>query len=89
MIAMIFGYNICFGHAAMTSEEPEKRIYKLLSFDVYGTLMDTPRVSAKAFGRILADAGASNVEVNAQSNPLRATDGQPAVEGRMATRSRA
>ena len=37
-------------------------MYKVLSFDVYGTLMDTPPVSAKAFGRILADAGASNVD---------------------------
>ena len=46
----------------MTSEGPEKRMYKLLSFDVYGTLMDTPPVSAKAFGRILADTGASNVD---------------------------
>ena len=33
-------------------------MYKLLSFDVYGTLMDTSPVSAKAFGRILADSGA-------------------------------
>ncbi len=48
----------------MTSEEPENRIriYKLLSFNVYGTLMDTPPASAKAFGRILADTGASNVD---------------------------
>ncbi|HWD59917.1 MAG TPA: hypothetical protein VG308_16640, partial [Stellaceae bacterium] len=37
-------------------------MYKLLSFDVYGTLMDTPTVSAKAFRAILADAGASNVD---------------------------
>jgi 2-haloacid dehalogenase len=37
-------------------------MYKLLSFDVYGTLMDTPSVAAKAFRAILADAGASNID---------------------------
>lgn len=37
-------------------------MYKLLSFDVYGTLMDTPAVSAKAFGRILADTRAPNID---------------------------
>jgi 2-haloacid dehalogenase len=37
-------------------------MYKLLSFDVYGTLMDTPPVSARAFRAILAAAGAANVD---------------------------
>jgi 2-haloacid dehalogenase len=37
-------------------------MYKLLSFDVYGTLMDTPPASARAFRAILAAAGASNVD---------------------------
>jgi 2-haloacid dehalogenase len=40
-------------------------MFKLLSFDVYGTLMDTPPVSAKAFRAILAAAGASNVDPGA------------------------
>jgi 2-haloacid dehalogenase len=41
--------------------EPRK-MSKLFSFDVYGTLMDTPPVAAKAFPAILADAGASNID---------------------------
>lgn len=40
----------------------QREMYKLLSFDVYGTLMDTPPVAAKAFRAILADAGASNLD---------------------------
>jgi 2-haloacid dehalogenase len=38
-------------------------VYKLLSFDVYGTLINTPPINAKAFGLILEDAGASSVDV--------------------------
>ncbi|HZK89878.1 MAG TPA: HAD hydrolase-like protein [Stellaceae bacterium] len=37
-------------------------MFKLLSFDVYGTLMETPSVAAKAFRAILADAGAANID---------------------------
>jgi 2-haloacid dehalogenase len=37
-------------------------MYKLLSFDVYGTLVNTPPANAKAFQAILIDAGASNVD---------------------------
>jgi FMN phosphatase YigB (HAD superfamily) len=37
-------------------------MYKLLSFDVYGTLINTPPINAKAFRRILAQAGASNID---------------------------
>ena len=36
-------------------------MFKLLSFDVYGTLMDTPPTIAKAFRVILEEAGASDV----------------------------
>jgi 2-haloacid dehalogenase len=35
---------------------------KLLSFDVYGTLMETPSVAAKSFRAILSDSGAVNVD---------------------------
>src|SRR5215475_9734093 len=37
-------------------------MYKLLSFDVYGTLINTPPTNAKAFRRILEEAGASNID---------------------------
>ncbi len=37
-------------------------MFKLLSFDVYGTLMDTPVVSAKAFAAIARDAGAVDLD---------------------------
>jgi len=35
-------------------------MFKLLSFDVYGTLINTPPTNAKAFRLILEDAGAPN-----------------------------
>ena len=37
-------------------------MYKLLSFDVYGTLINTPPINVKAFRRILEQAGASNID---------------------------
>ena len=37
-------------------------MYKLLSFDVYGTLINTPPINAKAFRLILERAGASNID---------------------------
>ena len=37
-------------------------MYKLLSFDVYGTLINTAPINAMAFRRILEQAGASNVD---------------------------
>ncbi|MBV9112049.1 MAG: HAD hydrolase-like protein [Hyphomicrobiales bacterium] len=43
-------------------------MYKLLSFDVYGTLVNTPPANAKAFQAILLDAGAANVDALAFYN---------------------
>ena len=43
-------------------------MYKLLSFDVYGTLVNTPPAIAKAFQAILLDAGAANVDALAFYN---------------------
>ena len=40
-------------------------MYKLLSFDVYGTLINTPPINAKAFRLILDQAGASNIDAPA------------------------
>ena len=40
-------------------------MYKMLSFDVYGTRINTPPINAKAFRRILDQAGASNVDAPA------------------------
>jgi 2-haloacid dehalogenase len=37
-------------------------MFKLLSFDVYGTLLNTPPVVGKAFRAIIDEAGASNVD---------------------------
>jgi hypothetical protein len=37
-------------------------MYKLLSFDVYGTLINTPPTNVKAFRLILEQAGASNID---------------------------
>ena len=37
-------------------------MYKLLSFDVYCTLINTPPINAKAFRLILEQAGASNID---------------------------
>jgi len=37
-------------------------MYKLLSFDVYGTLVNTPPANARAFQAILKDAGAANMD---------------------------
>jgi 2-haloacid dehalogenase len=37
-------------------------MYKLLSFDVYGTLVNTPPANAKAFQAILRDAGATTID---------------------------
>lgn len=37
-------------------------MFKLLSFDVYGTLIDTPPTNAKAFRTIIEEAGASNID---------------------------
>src|SRR5215470_12810285 len=44
------------------------QMYKLLSFDVYGTLVNTPPANAKAFQAILLDAGAANVDALAFYN---------------------
>jgi 2-haloacid dehalogenase len=40
-------------------------MFKLLSFDVYGTLMDTPATNTKAFRVILKEAGAPNIDPQA------------------------
>src|ERR1700757_1556508 len=40
-------------------------MYKLLSFDVYGTLINTPPINVKAFRLILEQAGASNIDARA------------------------
>jgi 2-haloacid dehalogenase len=40
-------------------------MFKLLSFDVYGTLMNTPATSAKAFAAIAREAGAGNLDPSA------------------------
>jgi hypothetical protein len=40
-------------------------MFKLLSFDVYGTLMDTPPTNAKAFRVILEEAGRIRRQSNA------------------------
>jgi len=37
-------------------------MYKLLSFDVYGTLINTPPINVKAFRLILEQAGTSNID---------------------------
>src|ERR1700751_2329159 len=37
-------------------------MYKLLSFDVYGTLINTPPINVKAFRLILEQAGAPNTD---------------------------
>src|ERR1700747_3183005 len=37
-------------------------MYKLLSFDVYGTLSNTPPINVKAFRQILEKASASNID---------------------------
>ena len=37
-------------------------MYKLLSFDVYGTLINTPPINVKAFRLILEQAGAPNID---------------------------
>jgi 2-haloacid dehalogenase len=37
-------------------------MFKLLSFDVYGTLVNTPPANAKAFGTIVQETGASHVD---------------------------
>ena len=37
-------------------------MYKLLSFDVYGTLINTLPINVKAFRLILEQAGASNID---------------------------
>ena len=37
-------------------------MYKLLSFDLYGTLVNTPPTNAKAFRIILEEAGAPNID---------------------------
>ena len=37
-------------------------MYRLLSFDVYGTLINTPPTNVKAFRLILEQAGASNID---------------------------
>ena len=43
-------------------------MYKLLSFDVYGTLVNTPPANAKAFQSILKDSGATNIDAVAFYN---------------------
>jgi 2-haloacid dehalogenase len=40
-------------------------MFKLLSFDVYGTLVDTPPANARAFRAIVEESGASNVDPTA------------------------
>jgi 2-haloacid dehalogenase len=37
-------------------------MFKLLSFDIYGTLINTPPANAKAFKTIVEDCGASNID---------------------------
>jgi 2-haloacid dehalogenase len=37
-------------------------MFKLLSFDVYGTLINTPPTNVRAFRLILEEAGASNID---------------------------
>jgi 2-haloacid dehalogenase len=43
-------------------------MYKLLSFDVYGTLVNTPPANARAFQEILKDAGAAHLDALAFYN---------------------
>jgi 2-haloacid dehalogenase len=43
----------------------ELNVYKLLSFDVYGTLVNTPAMNAKVFRGILDAAGAHHVDAEA------------------------
>ena len=43
-------------------------MYRLLSFDVYGTLVNTPPANAKAFQAILKEAGAENIDALAFYN---------------------
>ena len=49
-------------------------MYKLLSFDVYGTLVNTPPTNAEAFRIILEEAGAPNIDASRQ-----------VIDGRLAT----
>jgi 2-haloacid dehalogenase len=37
-------------------------MFKLLSFGVYGTLIDTPPTNAKALRTIIEEAGASDID---------------------------
>jgi hypothetical protein len=37
-------------------------MFKLLSFDVYGMLVNTPLANAKAFGTIVEETGASHID---------------------------
>ena len=45
-----------------TASSKARAMYKLLSFDVYGTLVNTPPANAKAFRTILSHAGAANID---------------------------
>ena len=49
---------------ALTDQITRERsgMYKLLSFDVYGTLINTSPINAKAFRLILEQVGASNID---------------------------
>jgi hypothetical protein len=44
-------------------------MFKLLSFDVYGTLVNTPPANAKAFGTIVEETGASHDDVRRLYRP--------------------
>jgi FMN phosphatase YigB (HAD superfamily) len=50
---------------ALVESGTEPQMYTLLSFDLYGTLINTPPANAKAFGAIVRDAKAHHVEVDA------------------------
>src|SRR5271169_1970321 len=49
-------------HHTRAGEETEGAMFKLLSFDVYGTLVNTPPANAKAFRIIVEESGASHVD---------------------------
>jgi 2-haloacid dehalogenase len=49
-------------HSEAAAPMTEGKMYTLLSFDVYGTLVNTPPANAKAFQAILKDAGATNID---------------------------
>ena len=54
-------------------------MYKLLSFDVYGTLINTPPINAKAFRLILEQAGGKPLGLTVCWINRRSIDLHPSV----------